>query len=366
MGQLLCILYKSHILIIGDVTVKTLFVSMATIIGILFGNVSIGQELQPLAFFEKLPKNIMASEDVSAIAKIGSFLVIGSDEGVGKDKNENYIQLLKKGADESYEVHSNIFLFEGNKTDGKELDIEGIAVNGNTVYVVGSHSSKRKKVKEEKKYNKNQEKFKNYEIEDERNRDWLYRLTIDSQGKEVTKDKITLRGIIKNDTILKTFSNIPSKENGVDIEGLGVKDEWLYIGFRGPVFRDNYVPVMKLKFDDPEGTYNLLYIELGGRGIRDMTSVSDGFLILAGPVGDGPASYQLYHWDGRDALPGKDRSVADIGKIRLLGAIRPPKNGKAEGVVVIEEEDTLYNLIIVYDGVKNRDNVMQRFRLAKP
>ena len=35
---------------------------------------------------------------------------------------------------------------------------------------------------------------------------------------------------------------------------------------------------MKLKFDDPKGTYDLLYINLDGRGILGMTSVSDGLL----------------------------------------------------------------------------------------
>jgi hypothetical protein len=243
------------------------------------------------------------------------------------------------------------------------MDIEGLAVEGKYIYVVGSHSSKRKKIKENKKYKKNRENFHADKIEDERNRDWLYRLTIDSQGKEVDKEKITLREIIESDAVLKTFSNIPSKENGVDIEGLTVKGGWLYIGFRGPVFRENYVPVMKLQFDDPKGTYDLLYIELGGRGIRGMTSVSDGYLIVAGPIGDGPASYQLYHWDGKDVIPGKDRQIADIGKTRLLGDIIPPNNGKSEGVVVIQEEDTFYHLIIVYDGVKNKNNVMQRFRV---
>ena len=345
---------------------KTLFVSLVTVVCILLSNTSYGQKLEPLTPSVKMPDNIMAGEDVSAVAKIGPFIVIGSDEGVGEDENKNYIQLLKKGEDNSYAVHNNIFLFDGNKIEGKEMDIEGIAVASNNVYIIGSHSSKRKKVNEDKKYKKNRKKFHDDKIEDEINRDWLYRLTIDTQGKEVGKEKITLRQIIKNDPVLKTFRRIPSKENGIDIEGIAVKGGWLYIGFRGPIFRENYVPVMKLKFDDPAGTYDLLYIKLGGRGVRDMTSVSDGFLIVAGPVGDGPDSYQLYRWDGRDVIPGKGRDSADIGKIDFLGEIRPPENGKAEGVVVIQEDDTSYHLNIIYDGVENKDDIMQRFRVSKP
>ena len=152
-------------------------------------------------------------------------------------------------------------------------------------------------------------------------------------------------------------------ENGVDIEGIAVKEEWLYLGFRGPVFRGNYVPVMKLKFEEPQDTYELLYVQLGGRGCRDIVSVSDGFLIVAGPIGDGSASYELYHWDGKDTIIGKDRADGDIGKLELLGEIPTPDKGKAEGLAIVEEESTHYDLIIVYDGVE--DNVAQCFRVDK-
>ena len=45
------------------------------------------------------------------------------------------------------------------------------------------------------------------------------------------------------------------------------------------------VPVLRFRFDDPEGSYGLRYVNLGGRGIRDIARVKDGFLLLAGPEG---------------------------------------------------------------------------------
>lgn len=313
----------------------------------------------------KLPNDIFACEDVSAIAKFGSFLVIGSDENSGDGSHKNYIQFLKKDAAGNYLVHSNSYLFEGNATEGKEMDIESLAVEENDIYIIGSHSSKRQKVKATERYQDNIKTFRDSKIIDERNRDWLYRLKVDDNCKELAKEKITLRKIIKKDAVLKTFRNIPSKENGIDIEGIAVKDSWLYIGFRGPVFRNNYVPVMKLKFDDPKDSYELLYLQLGGRGIRDMTSVSDGFLIVAGAVGDGQDSYQLYHWDGKNVIPGNNRKPKNIGQVRLLGEIRPPESGKAEGVVVMQEDNDSYQLIIVYDGVNNKNNVIRNLRIDK-
>lgn len=319
-----------------------------------------GKELQPTLPPIKLPNNIMAATDISAIAKLDSFLVIGSDEGGGEDGNKNYIQLLSKNL-ENYQIHNNILLFKGNKSDGKEMDIEGLAVERRTLYVIGSHSLKRKKLKSDSKYEKNRKLFKDKKIKHEKNRDWLYRLKFDATGTEIAKDKITLRTILDNDPVLKTFSHIPGKENGIDIEGIAIKNKWLYIGFRGPVFRENYVPIIKLQFDAPKDTYHLLYVQLGGRGIRDITSVSDGFLILAGSVGNSQNSYQLYHWDGKDMIHGENRKAQDIGNIHLFGNIQTPKNGKAEGLVVTQEDSTSYQLIVAYDGIKT----LQRFHITK-
>ncbi|MGR0480494.1 MAG: DUF3616 domain-containing protein [Candidatus Electronema sp. V4] len=300
-----------------------------------------------LLFFISISGDILALDNVSAVAKFRSFLIIGADEGTGKEKDENRIQLLKMNADGSCAVADSILLM---KDEGKELDVEGICAEGDQLYVVGSHSSKRKKVKADNSWKKNRETFHQDKIEDEVSRDWLFRLRLNDEGKELAKDRISLRGIIRNDPVLKAFCGIPSKENGVDIEGLAVKDGWLHVGFRGPVFRDNYVPVLRLRWEEPE-KYELLYVRLGGRGIRDLAAVSDGFLILAGPVGDGADSYQVYHWNGKDTVPGKDRRPEDIGSLRLLGEIAPPdENSKAEGLTVLEEQHDSWQLVIAYDG----------------
>ncbi len=297
---------------------------------------------------------IKAAKDLSAIGRIGSYLIVGTDEGTGPDEDVNIIQVLSKRADDQYVVTNDIILFTGDKGNGKELDIEGIAVEGNYIYVVGSHSSRRQTVKSGKSYKTNRKTFNDKKIDDETNRDWLYRLKVNSQIQVTEKKKITLRNIIRQHKVLKTFSRIPSKENGIDIEGIAVVNDWIYAGFRGPVFRNNYVPVLKFKFDDPENTASLLWVLFGGGGIRDMAKVDDGFLIISGPVGDGPGAYAVHHWDGRDMIPGKKREQAEIGKMIKLGEIDPPDGGKAEGILVIDENDSgSYKFIVVFDGVEN-------------
>ena len=299
---------------------------------------------------------IRAAEDLSAIGQVGPYLVIGADEAVGPDENLNIIQVLSKQEDGQYVVNDDILLPDVDKNDGSELDIEGIAVDGNFIYVVGSHSSKRKKVGSKKSYKKNRKTFNQGKIDDEPSRDWLHRIEVNKQVQPVAKMSISLKDVISNHKALKAFSKVPSKENGVDIEGIAVDDGWVYVGFRGPVFRDNYVPVLKFKFDEHEKSASLLFVKLDGGGVRDMASVQDGFLIVSGPVGDAPGPYQVYHWNGLDMVPGKDR-VDTKDHIEKLGEINV-KKGKAEGILVLDvesgpDDDCQYKFMIIFDGIIN-------------
>jgi len=95
---------------------KRIVIILAVFVGVMLNHAASGEYLKPLAAVKMLG-SIKAPEDVSAIAKVGSFLVIGSDEGVGQYEEENFIQVLKKVGDD-YKVDRNILLFKGNKKDG--------------------------------------------------------------------------------------------------------------------------------------------------------------------------------------------------------------------------------------------------------
>jgi hypothetical protein len=91
--------------------------------------------------------------------------------------------------------------------------------------------------------------------------------------------------------------------------------------------------------------------------VRDLARVEGGLLILAGPVGDGPGSYQLYLWDGRDGVPGTGAHTSAINPgLRLIGDIPiPPSNGhetpaKAEGMALIEETSHHWKILVASDG----------------
>jgi hypothetical protein len=181
-------------------------------------------------------------------------------------------------------------------------------------------------------------------IKNEKGRDKLYRLTLNERGELENEDFLDLRKLLCHDRLLSRFTTIPGKENGIDIEGVAVRGKRLYVGFRGPVLRENFVPVMALEFDSPD-EYELRFINLGGRGIRDLAAVKDGFLLIAGPMGDGPGSYQLCYWNGKDCIPGAN---GPGGSVQVLGDVPIKSGSKPEGLAVLAEDETGCTLLIVY------------------
>ncbi len=274
------------------------------------------------------------NKNISAIEVVGDRLIVGADEG-------NKIKVLKHNG-KAYAVEYGIPL-----SNDKEIDIEGIAYEDGIVYVIGSHSFKRNEIQADPTFAQSQAAIGDPTPELQRDR--LFRLNLNPAP---TIELTSLRSIIESDRILKLFSKTPSKENGIDIEGIAVFNGLLYVGFRGPVLRDNWVPILKCKFANPITHPELVFVNLGGRGVRDLTRVKNGFLILAGPVGDGPGSYQVYFWDGevdRSDIPTTGRS----GQIELLGKIPVDGDMKAEGIALLKESNLDYEVIIVFDGVDN-------------
>ncbi len=254
----------------------------------------------------------------------------------------------------------------------EEMDLEGLAVDGHTVFVLGSHSSKRKKVDVEKAYAKNRAALMS-PPEAQPARDILLRFELDADGQAGPIQRTSLRGFLNATEPFKSFGAVASKENGIDAEGLAVSDHKLYVGFRGPVLRGSFTPILRCRFGSPIGDPEVLFVNLGGRGVRDLAGVEDGLLILAGPVGDGPGSYQLYLWDGRDGVPGPGAPTsAAVPGLRLIGDLPispsdagvPSISAKPEGAALIKEGSHHWEILIVFDGLK--DGHATRYRVEKP
>ncbi len=282
----------------------------------------------------RLEGKVRDAKQISAVALSGPWVVFGGDEGRG-------VQPFRRLGGSRLEAGKMINLVPS----GGELDVEGIACQGSTCYVLGSHALVRKKLDDDKKQESNRKQLN--EVEHEPSRDHLFRFTLTADGQAKDVRSLNLRQLLSGDRVLGPFTRIPSKENGLDLEGLALVGDDLYVGLRGPVLRGNLTPVIRLQFDRPQA-YEVRFVPLEGLGIRELAPVSDGFLVIAGPVGDAPLPCLLYHWNGRDGLPGKDAQ----GRVKSLGEFPRVDGGKAEGMAVLAETATEYSLLVVFDGAK--------------
>jgi hypothetical protein len=105
-----------------------------------------------------------------------------------------------------------------------------------------------------------------------------------------------LTDALRFDELLRPYVELPSKDNGLDVEGLAVADDRVLLGLRGPVLR-GWAVVLELEpeyFCDGYFTlrsigrqgklYRRHFFDLRGLGIRDLQIVDDDLLILAGPT----------------------------------------------------------------------------------
>ncbi|MDZ7714067.1 MAG: DUF3616 domain-containing protein [Rhodovibrio sp.] len=140
---------------------------------------------------------------------------------------------------------------------------------------------------------------------------------------------------------------VPAKENGLDIEGIAVDGDRVFLGLRGPVLRGMAVMIelsvenkgngrLKLRkaFGD-EQRYRLHFLDLGGMGIRDMILDGARLLMLIGPTMD---------LDGPVAVVALDDPFRDLHDVTFADEIRhvlrvPHGAGtdRAEGLALTDE-----------------------------
>jgi len=226
---------------------------------------------------------------------------------------------------------------------GEEIDIEGIAAEGDCYYVVGSHGVAKKTG------------------EHQARRYTLCRLKVDPvTGMPVgggTPEVASLAGVLEADATLGPYFGRPLQQKGINIEGLAIRAGRLFVGLRNPNI-DGYAFVLEVGADDvfakvERPVYTLHKLMLGaGLGIREIVAAKSGFLIIAGNAGSEPSNvyseakdyakkrgYWLYRWDG------KGSAVHKIGPI-------PDPPGKAEAMTILDETADQATVLVLYDGPK--------------
>jgi Protein of unknown function (DUF3616) len=224
----------------------------------------LGADIVPLRRVES-SGDVAGTLDISGIALAGEIVVAASDETAS-------IQLVMPGR---HRAQLAFPLMSG----GEKIDIEGVVTDGEYIYVAGSRSLIRKKLKTEGSREKNRQRF--FEVVRSNTRNDIFRRRRNEAGAiRPAPQSVDLRGFETNNDLFKRFAKVPSNENAIDIWGVAVHKRKLFCGFRGPVLRGNVVPVLALSFDEPNA-FEVHVVKLGGLGIWDITRASDHLPIIA-------------------------------------------------------------------------------------
>ena len=205
----------------------------------------------------------------------------------------------------------------------EEADIEGIARHDGAVWAVGSHSLRRRRIRDEHDGAKALRRLAT--VTGQPRRQVIVRIpVVDVDGlPTLVKDDGThsaavfgargkdLRDLLADDEHLGPFLGIPSKDNGLDVEGIAVAGDRVYLGLRGPVLR-GWAVVLELRpvVDErdparlrlrkfPDGRrYRKHVLRLDGLGVRDLCPQGEDLLVLAGPTMDLDGPVYVYRWHG--------------------------------------------------------------------
>ncbi|HEX8642382.1 MAG TPA: DUF3616 domain-containing protein [Allosphingosinicella sp.] len=263
--------------------------------------------------------------DCPAVANMSAAVRVGDTLFLAGDENAAVERLTRSGEDWGEHLRFPLADFLDFDEPGEEADLEGLAVDDDWLWVLGSHARTRPKLK------KNQPQIDTLalaNLKDTRPRCVLARLPLVERGgawlpvredgdrrASMLKQKgrgNALAAMIRRDKLLRPFTRIPAKEGGVDMEGIAVCGDRVAFGMRGPVIGGHALLIEagtrtsakgNLKLDG-EPVKRLLKME--GLGIRDLKRVGDHLLILAGPTTGLSGPCALYLWRGWAGDPPQD------------------------------------------------------------
>ena len=313
--------------------------------------------------------------ELSAVARTPDGNIwVGSDEFITLER-------LTPMGDNIYGNHKTFHLkdYINLSDDDSEIDIEGLAYSDGYLWVIGSHSLKRKKPKGKKPI-KDIERLST--IKSDSNRYLLARFPL-LNGEIVptcalpeTEESLTAACLAKvndrsplinallDDEHLSMFltNGLPSKDNGFDIEGLAVRGNKVMIGLRGPVLRgwaivielelqENITGILELKELEEGVLYRKHFLNLNGLGVRELCWHDDDLIVLAGPTMELEGAMQLFRFE--DVLDHSNDTIWDqeSGSLKLVCTLPfTLGNDHAEGLTLIPCCGYDDGLMIVYDS----------------
>ena len=331
----------------------------------------------PILEFDEAQKQI--AESLSAVVVVGGDLWVASDETTSVERLSS-TDGITFNSHKSFPLEDLIDLPAQDTDADQEIDIEGLDHHDSYLWLVGSHSIKRKKVKEGETTEKNFNRLATPEIKG--NRFILARVPLLESDPDRVLKSAQLEGDLKSNALVDAikqanngkgdphfsgFLTTPGKDNGFDIEGLAISGERIFLGLRGPVLRGwaGILEVavaeadsrLKLRETGPEGRpYKKHFLDLDGLGVRDICVDEPDLLILAGPTMDLDGPVAVYRWP--DALASSKEQLVSAKDLERLFVV---PNGAgvdhAEGMALIADPK---RLLIVYDSPSKERKISDR------
>lgn len=261
----------------------------------------------------------------------------------------------------------------------EEVDVEGLDIEGDRLWLVGSHTNTRKDAQRKREPAENLERLTR--VEPRPNRCLIARAQI--AGGRLADGPIAqlpigaggnaLTRALRDDPHLGPFVRdageatpggalLASKENGLDIEGLAARGDDLWIGLRGPVLR-GWALLLAIRAEataegalclTPIGVggrpYRKHFVKLAGMGLRDLCWHGEDLLILAGPTMDIAGPQSVYRLRAAADLPDDSLIEPHGTRLDLLFHLPLVTDGdKAEGMCRYDGCGEA-GLLVVYDA----------------
>ena len=319
--------------------------------------------------FTRASQELETHTNLSAVRSDGSVLWVAGDETATVER------LVAEG--DGWGGQTSFALAELVDLPGdadEEADVEGLARDGGFLWAVGSHSLRRKQIKDKHDGAKALDRLAT--VEGQANRQVLLRLPLEdvdglpqpvralemdgvvqraasfgSRGKD-------LRDLLEDDEHLAPFLPVPGKDNGLDVEGIAVRGARVLLGLRGPVLR-GWAFVLEVRpyvdEDEPDRLrlheldggrrYRKHVLDLAGLGVRDLCPQGDDLLVLAGPTMDLDGPVHVFRWHGAMQV---DAPTVVRGDALTREVDLPYGEGcdHAEGIGLLDDG----SLLVVYDS----------------
>lgn len=266
------------------------------------------------------------------MANASAVAMVSEDRFVAASDESNVLKVFRADSDGPALGQLDLSVFAGVMGRSQEMDLEGAARVGETIYWIGSHG-------------------RNRDGKPRSNRQRLLATRIQGQGDEA---RLVLEGkpcarLLKDLLADARYERLGLRRaeaespdrGGINIEGLAAGPEGqLLLGFRSPLVQGRALIAPLLNPSEvitgkPAKWGEPVRVDLHGRGIRDITWTGREWYIIGGGV-EGGGSSKLFRWNGHGKHP---EEVPDAGFKHFNPEALAWREGKPDGRLLVLSDD---------------------------